>query len=320
MVPVMPESKRRPYEDLSLTQLRSFCAVCDRRGYAAAARVLLLTSPAVWEQVRGLERHYGGPLVERDGAGVRPTARGARLLDLVRPILAGLDAARDVLRQEDGATPARLTLVTNLRVLSEEVSRAARRFRDRYPGTRLRLLYTGIDEVEPRVVRDEADVAVTLEPGPDRPPPPAVAYEPAGAVSFLLVTPPRHPLARARGLQLAHVLRHPLVLGEPAAYSRHRVREVLHRHGLTGAADVVAETSSDEYTLSCVRAGMGVGITVGTGRGHLYQGLGVRPLTRWFGPARVGFLWKRGAPVPPAQRALADALTAVLAECGPVTP
>ena len=80
------------------------------------------------------------------------------------------------------------------------------------------------------------------------------------------------------------------------------------------AADVVVETSSDEYTLSCVRAGLGVGITVGTGHGHLYHGLGVRPLTRWFGLARVGFLWKRGAYVPPAQRALADAVRASLGD------
>src|SRR5262245_48390689 len=146
----MPEAKRRPYKELSLVQLRSFCAVCDRRSYAAAARALLLTSPAVWEQVRGLERHYGARLFDRDGSGVRPTVQGERLLALVRPHLAGLEAMRDVLQQEDGADPLWLTLVTNLRLLAEEISRAARRFRARHSGTRLRLIYTGIDEVEPR--------------------------------------------------------------------------------------------------------------------------------------------------------------------------
>src|SRR5437773_6175175 len=76
---------------------------------------------------------------------------------------------------------------------------------------------------------------------------------------------------------------------------------------------VAVETSSDEYTLSCVRAGLGVGITIGTGRGHLYRGLGVRSLRRWFGTARVGFLWPRGAYVPPAQRELAGAIRACVA-------
>ena len=139
-----------------------------------------------------------------------------------------------------------------------------------------------------------------------------MTYEPAGEVAFLLVTPPRHPLLRLKALRLDDIVHYPLVLGEPEAYSRHRVQEVLHRHDLTGNAVVAVETSSDEYTLSCVRAGLGVGVTVGTGRGHLYRGLGVRPLRRWFGTARVGFLWKRGAHVPPVQSELADAIRAGL--------
>jgi DNA-binding transcriptional LysR family regulator len=304
----MANPKRRPYKQLGLTQLRSFCAVCQHRGYAAAARVLLLTSPAVWEQMQALERHYGVRLLERHAGGVRATAQGERLLALIGPHLAGLDSTRDTLQQEAGAIPQQVTLVTNLRVLVEEVSRATRQFQSRYPSVRLRLNYTGIDEVEPRVLRGEADVALTLDPGPDRAPSQGATYEPAGEVAFLLVTPRQHPLMKLRALRFEHIVRYPLVLGEPGAYSRQRVQEVLHRLDLTGKANVVAETSSDEYTLSCVRAGMGVGITVGTGRGHLYDGLGVRTLRQWLGSARVGFLWKRGAHVPILQRELADAI------------
>ena len=61
----MTTRPRRPYKELSLTQLRSFCAVCQQGGYAAAARGLLLTGPAVWEQLQALERYYGVRLLER---------------------------------------------------------------------------------------------------------------------------------------------------------------------------------------------------------------------------------------------------------------
>lgn len=304
-------SPRRPYKELTLQQLRSFCAVCDHGGYAAAAREMNLTSPAVWEQVQGLERHYGVRLLERQGHGVRPTGAGIDLLAIVRPLLAGLESSRDVLRQQDGAAPAELTLATNLRVLCEEVSLALRRFHDAMPPVRLRVIYTGND-VEARVLSDEADVGFTLEPGPDTPPMPAIRYEPAGEVDYLLVTPADHPLLRDPDLSLEGIVRHPLVLGHAEGYSRRRVQEILHREQLTGALRVAVETNSDEYTLSCVRAGLGVGITIGTGRGHLYQGLGVRSLGAWFGSARVGFVWKRGAHQPPAQRALAEALRAGL--------
>jgi len=299
--------KRRGHKDLSLNQLRSFCEVCRRGGYAAAARALLLTSPAVWEQMQALERHYGRRLLERQGNAVRPTADGEHLLELVRPLMAGLDSTREILHQQGGALPGRLTLATNLRVLTEEVSRGLRQFQRAYPQVRLRVLYTGND-VSQRILGDEADVGFTLEPGPDTPPPTSVVYEPAGEVDYLLITPPRHPLLRQRALHPRHVVTYPLVLGEPAAYSRRRVQEVLHRHDLTGVLSVAVETSSDEYTLSCVRAGLGVGITVGTGDGHLYRGLGVRSLRQWFGTARLGFLWKQGAHVPPAQRELARSI------------
>jgi DNA-binding transcriptional LysR family regulator len=305
----MPHPQRRAYKELSLQQLRSFCAVCRRGGYAAAARELLLTSPAVWEQMQALERHYGRRLLERSGQTVRPTAEGEHLLEMVRPLLAGLDSTKEVLHQQDGALPGQLTLATNLRVLAEEIGRGLRRFQRDYPSVRLRVCYTGND-VDQRVLGGEADVGFTLEPGPDIPCPPAVVYEPAGEVDYLLVTPRRHALLKLRPLRLTHITRHPLVLGEPAAYSRRRVQEILHRHDLTRSVAVAVETSSDEYTLSCVRAGLGVGITIGTGRGNLYRDLGVRSLSRWFGTARVGFLWKRGAHVPPAQRELARAIQA----------
>jgi DNA-binding transcriptional LysR family regulator len=308
----MADPARRGYKDLSLAQLRSFCTVCRRGGYAAAARELFLTSPAVWEQVQALERHYGRRLLERHGNVIRPTADGEHLLGMVRPLLAGLESTREVLHQQGGALPERLTVATNLRVLAEEVSRGLRRFQRRYPQIRLHVVYTGND-VEQRVQGGEADVGLTLDPGPDTPLSTAVVYEAAGEVDYLLVTPPRHPLLRRRALHLGQIVQHPLVLGEPMAYSRRRVQEILHRHDLTGELCVAVETSSDEYTLSCVRAGLGVGITVGSGRGHFYRGLGVRSLRRWFGTARLGFLWRRGAHVPPAPRELARAIRACVA-------
>jgi molybdate transport repressor ModE-like protein len=311
----MPRTKRLRFKDVTLGQLRSLGAVCRLGSYAAAAREVLLTTPAVWEQVQALERHYGRGLVERRGNRVAATSEGERLLAMVQPLLSGLDSARQVLQQQGGELPEWLTLATNLRVLSEEISRALRRFQRRRPEVKLRVIYTGND-VDERVARGEVDVGFTLEPRPDIPCSPAVEYEAGGAVDYLLVTPRRHALLEGRGLALRQIARYPLILGEAPSYSRRRVQEILHRYDLVQNLRVAVETSSDEYTLSCVRAGLGIGITVGTGRGHFYRGLGVRSLRRWLGTARVGFLWKRGAYVPPVQRELAEEINASVQESG----
>lgn len=305
----MTDAKRLNFKDVTLTQLRSFCEVCRLGSYAAAGREVLLTTPAVWEQVHALERYYSGPLLERRGHGVVPTTEGERLLALVRPHLSGIDSARDVLHQLAGELPAWLILATNLRVLTEEISRALRQFQRQYSQVKLRVIYTGND-VDERITRGEADVGFTLEPRPDAPYTQEVAYEPAAAVDYLLVTPPRHPLFGRRPLQLEQITQYPLVLGIAESYSRHRVQEILHRYDLGHNLNVAVETTSDEYTLSCVRAGLGVGLTVGTAHGHFYRGLGVRSLRQWFGTARVGFVWRQGAHVPPVQRALAETIQA----------
>jgi hypothetical protein len=64
--------------------------------------------------------------------------------------------------------------------------------------------------------------------------------------------------------------------------------------------------------LNCVRAGLSVGIAVGNASSPLYRGLGVRSLDRWFGTARVGFMWRRGAHIPPLQQHLAQLLKSII--------
>lgn len=303
---------RRPYKELSLQQLKSFCAVCRAGSYSAAARELALTGPAVWEQLKALERHFDTRLFERQGNGVRPTRQGEQLLDLVRPLLAGLESTREVMQQRDGILPRQLSIVTNLRVLAEEIGQAMARFRQRYSTIQLLVTYASSEEVEPLVVDGGADVALTLEPGPDEQARSPLVYEPAGAIDYLLLTPPKHRLMRDKSLSLAAIARHPLILSRPQGYSRHRVQEVFHRHDLLNDLQIAVQTSSDEYTPACVRAGLGVGIVIGNATSPLYHSLGVRSLRRWLGTARVGFLWRRGAHVPALSRELADFLRAAL--------
>ncbi|HXG12997.1 MAG TPA: LysR family transcriptional regulator [Gemmataceae bacterium] len=297
---------RHPYKDLSLQQLRGFCAICRLGSYAGAARQLGLSPSTVWEQMRGLERQFEVPLLEtRDGA-VQPTPEGRRLLELALPLLAGLESTREVLRQQRGRPPESITIVSGMRMLMEEIGQAIPIFRRRYPDVRLRLLYVEDREIESLVEQGKADLGLILEPGPGRPLRPTVVHEPAYDLDFVLVAPPRHPLLTRRSLRLRDIVRYPLVLGAPGTNSRRRIEEVLYQHGLLGAMRVAVETNSAALTFAYVRAGAGVGITAGNPRGFLCRGLGVRPLGRWFGAARYVFVWTRGAHVPPAQRELAE--------------
>ena len=154
-------------------------------------------------------------------------------------------------------------------------------------------------------------MALTLESEPSHPSSAATVYEPAGGLDYLLITPPRHDLVHMEALHLHEIARHPLVLGELNAYSRRRVQEVFHRYDLAKELNIAVETSSDEYTISCVRSGMGIGITLGIPRGRLYHGLKTRSLgagSAWRASASSG---KAASTFHPIQREFASEIQVI---------
>ena len=79
------------FESLSV-----FVAVAEQRGFAAAARSLDMSPPAVTRAVAALERHLGVTLFHRSTRAVSLTDEGAVLLDRARRILADLREAEQI--------------------------------------------------------------------------------------------------------------------------------------------------------------------------------------------------------------------------------
>ena len=79
------------FESLSV-----FVAVAEQRGFAAAARALDKSPPAVTRAVAALERHLGVTLFHRSTRAVSLTDEGAVLLDRARRILADLREAEQI--------------------------------------------------------------------------------------------------------------------------------------------------------------------------------------------------------------------------------
>src|SRR5262245_19411053 len=304
----MPKSRFRPYKELSFQQLRGFLAVRRLESYARAAEELGLATPTVWEQLHALERHYGLPLFERRGNRMVATAEGNKLFEMLRPLVAGLDSVKEVLHEQRGALPECITVLSGPRILLEDMIQPMARFQRDHPSIRLRVLHTGGEDLDPLVERGEVDLALTLEPGPRVPPSSVVEHGPAYEMDYLLVTPPRHPLAGRRPLRRPDIGWYPRIVGRPEAYARHRVEEVFYRVGLSKSLTIAVETSSDAFSLGCVQAGMGVAIIAGSPRGLLCRGLRVRSLREWFGTARFTFVWKRGALLRPSVRQLANVI------------
>jgi DNA-binding transcriptional LysR family regulator len=289
--------------DLNVQQLCSFCTVFEQRSYSAAARVLGIAVPTIWEQVQAVERCYGANLFSREGRQIAPTQTAHSLYEALGPVMAGLHSTFDVVNEEEHEGSARLTIVTGMRMLLEELGDCLQTFRNQHPTISLRLVHGDNKTAERLILAEEADLGMTLEPGPNSART-EFTYDEAYTIEYLAVVPTNHPLAKRRSLKLKDLVAYPLVVGHEQTAGRRVLDEALHREGLLQQANVAVETDNSAFTATCVRAGMGVGILAGKSDGLLTRDLVGLSLKKQLGNARIVFLWRSGRHLTRATRSL----------------
>lgn len=274
--------------ELSVQQLHTFRLVMQQGGYAAAARVSSLSVPSVWQHIQTLEKTYGVELFKRVGRQVQPTLAAGRLYGQVDEILIRLESTFGVVR--DTANDETIRLVTGVRMMMEDLAPPLASFRKRF-SNRLVIRHGDNRRAEELLINDEADLALTLEPGfqqdSDQ-----IHYEPAYVVDFLAVTKRSHPFAAADTDGLEELVKHDLIVTAAGTHGRDALDHALHREGLE--ANVAIETDNSGFTIACVQAGMGVGILAGRPEGPLCRKLATRSLSQSLGRRKIVFMWRKG--------------------------
>lgn len=144
--------------------LRIFTAVAEGQGFAAAARRLKLSPPAVTRAVAALEARVGARLLHRTTRIVRPTEAGLGLLADARRILSELEEAEAAAGGAATAPRGLLTITAPSLFGRMFVAPIVLDFLRAQPSVEVRLLL--IDRVVD-LIDEGIDVAVRIAPLPD---------------------------------------------------------------------------------------------------------------------------------------------------------
>lgn len=142
-----------------LAAMAAFVAVADLRSFAAAARRLRLSPPAVTRSIAALEDQLAIRLFQRTTRSVALTDAGARYLERSRRILADVDAADRAARAERTEPTGRLVVTAPNIFGRREVAPLVCDFLTRYPTVTCELTLT--DRVV-NLVDECVDVAVRI--------------------------------------------------------------------------------------------------------------------------------------------------------------
>ena len=139
--------------------MQAFVVVADLKGFAAAARKLDLSPPAVTRLIAALEQHLGVRLLQRTTRSVTLTDAGRRYLEQIRRILADLEEAERVAEGERSRPSGRLVVSAPVGFGRLHVSPLMSAYLKRHPGVSAEL------RLEDRVislVEDGIDLSVRI--------------------------------------------------------------------------------------------------------------------------------------------------------------
>jgi DNA-binding transcriptional LysR family regulator len=244
---------------IDLRRLRVLRTLDQRGTVAATADALHLTPSAVSQQLAGLSRDIGAPLLEKHGRRVRLTGQARVLLSHAVVVQEQLEKARADLASWDSGALGAVRIGSLSTGIAALVAPTYARLRTTQPG-----IFVSVDESEPPRVFTSLDVGdidvVVTSDYPDCPPRHDRRYHRVDLLTDPLdaVLPVGHPLANPDGLRLETLAAERWVGSSPGDPCTQIMMAVCAAAGFT--PDIVHRSTEWGAAASLVAAGCGVAL------------------------------------------------------------
>lgn len=290
---------RRYFKEVRFRQIRALVELSRQGSFAATAATLGRAVPSVWQQIRALEDEYGVQLVAAQGSNVSLTEDGRMLVDLAAPLVESFDSLRELFADRHRTTPRTLTVVAPAPMLSGALRKPIIQYRKSHPEVKLTLIDRPSHAARQIMQNHDADLAVIGVASGDDPLPQFQSWA-LSSYPFHLICQETHPLATARKVTLADLVKHPLVLSAEDSSSHRQIRHVFEKAGLADRMNVTMTATNRALLLSYVAIGFGIAIGTSAASVKLPKpaagetGLVMRDVSGLFGREQVFLLQRKG--------------------------
>ncbi len=235
-------------------RLRVFRSVAAHLNFSRAAQELLLTQPAVTQQIKALEQELGAPLFDRAGGRIALTAGGRALLPFALQLKALGEEAEAAVAAASGQHAGELALGASQTIAQYLLPGLVASFLREHPQVRVTVRTGNSREMLQALLAREVHLALIEGPEQRK----DVHLEPFMEDHMVLVVPAGHPWA-GREIEPGSLREQPLLMREVGSGSRRVVEQALAAAGLRMKDLTLGlELDSTEGLLSAVEAGLGL--------------------------------------------------------------
>ena len=242
---------------MNLKQLEAFARVAEAKSFSEAAKILYLTQPTVSAHVASLEKELGVCLLMRSTKEVSLTEEGEILYDYAMQMLELEQQIRERFgsRKKEGAVLRIAASTLPSQYLLPEIMV---RFRERYPGVRLRVMETDSTGAVEQILSRRADIGFAGTVLEEK----QCVYIPFYQDELVVIIP-------GEGLEgpesaaetAAWIRRMPVILREEGSGTRKEAQRLLRQMGIElSELNIVASIQNQETIKRSVRNGMGISI------------------------------------------------------------
>ncbi len=235
-------------------RLKVFRVVAAHLNFSRAAEELLLTQPAVTQQIRSLEEDYGVPLFDRTGGRITLTAGGKALLPFAVRLKEISDEAFAAVAAATGEHAGQLAIGASQTIGQYVLPNLIAGFLRENPRVSVTAMSGNSDEMLEALIARRIHIALIEGPALRK----DVHTEPFMQDQMALVVPASHEWAEHE-IDVDVLKDAPLLMREFGSGSRRVVESALARVGLKRKnLRVQMELDSTEGLLNAVEAGLGV--------------------------------------------------------------
>lgn len=287
----------------NLPELHALVAVAERGSFRAAAEALHVSQPALSRRIDKLEGALGARLFERTTRRVSLTAVGREFARRAAALLEELDSSLLTMQEVAATRAGEVTVACVPSAVYYYLPDFIRRFHERFPRVRVRIVDEAANTVLQNVVRGEADFGINFLGAQE----PEVEFHPLLRERFVAACRRDHALARRRRVTWKELAEHDFMALSKASGNR-----VVMDIALAGKAAPrwFYEVRHVAGLLGLVEAGLGVAAVpqlAMPGPGHPTL-VGI-PLAEPVVTRTLGLIRRRGRPLPAAAQSLYDLIS-----------
>ncbi|TKZ19406.1 LysR family transcriptional regulator [Shimia litoralis] len=232
------------------SQLRAFHYVAHLGGFSRAAEFLLLTQPAISEQVRKLEQDHDILLFHRERKRVRLTSEGEQLFQFTKQYFELEQQMDEYLSSKSSVVDGELRIIADS---AHHITFVLGKFRQRYPNISVVLRTGNTEEIlgDLRAYNAEIGIVGSLSPGKD------MEALNLGSTAITAFASRDVLLASKKSLTIEELSNYPLVFRESGSKTRQKLEDEAKKQGITLMPAIIAE--GREAVREVVASGAGIG-------------------------------------------------------------